>query len=99
MTRPEAREGPSGVRRSLPQSEMCSILMVVADVVRKQPLQMPLIHRHHVVQQISPAAGDAVLPGTLKRSPDRNDPQRSNCRGNLDPVLPIPIKQEEFSSR
>jgi len=40
----------SVVRRSLPQSEMCSILVVITDVLRKQPLQMSLVHGNHVIQ-------------------------------------------------
>jgi hypothetical protein len=96
--------GDSPGRRSLPQSEMRSILVVVTDILREQPLQVPFVHGNHVIQQISttalyPALSNAILPGALKGSPQGSDSQRSNCGGNLEPVLPIAIKQEEAGSR
>jgi hypothetical protein len=54
---------------------------------REQPLQMLLINRDDVVEQIAPATldpalGDAVLPRTLVRRLDRVDLHRSD--GNWD---------------
>jgi hypothetical protein len=83
---------------------MRSILVVVARVLREQPLQVPLVNSNYVIEQVSPAAlhptfSNAVLPRALKRSPKGMDPQRSNRRGNLEPVLPVPIKDQESGSR
>ena len=90
--------------RSLLQSEMRSILMVIAEVLRKQPLQMPFVQRNHVIEEITSAAfhptlSDAVLPRTLKRGPEGSEPERSNRRRNLEPVFPVPIKEQESESR
>jgi len=46
---------------------MCPVLVVVADVLVHQPLQMPYVQNDDVIQQIPsaifhPAFGDAVLP-------------------------------------
>jgi len=96
--------GDSPRRRSLPQSEMGSTLVVVADVLRKQPPQMSLVHSNHVIQQILPTVfyptlGDPVLPRALKRSLDWSDSQRSNRSGNFKTILPIPVKEQESGSR
>ena len=42
-------------RRSLPQREMRPVLVVVADVLVHQPLQMPYVQNDDVIQQISSA--------------------------------------------
>jgi|SRR5579862_8300453 len=49
--------GSSASRRSLRQSKMGSILVVIADILRDQPLQMPFVHGNHVIQQIATACG------------------------------------------
>ena len=36
--------------RSLPESKMRAVLVVVADVFRKQPFQMAFVHRNDVIQ-------------------------------------------------
>jgi hypothetical protein len=50
---------------------MCRVLMVVVQVSRHQPFEMPLIHDDHMVQQVAPATshpslGNAVLPRATK---------------------------------
>jgi hypothetical protein len=90
----------SSARRSLPQSEMRAVLVVVTHVFREQPLQMAFIHGNHVIQQVPAAAldptlRDAILPRTLKRSPDWPDLQRSNRRGNFDSILPVPVEDQK----
>src|SRR5215472_17759771 len=49
------------------QPQMRPILVVIADILSHEPLQMPFIEDNHVIQQVSaatsnPALGDAVLP-------------------------------------
>jgi len=50
---------------------MCPILVVVTDILSKQPFQMPLVQDDDMIQQVSAAAanpslGNAVLPRTRK---------------------------------
>src|SRR4029077_7583714 len=57
--------------RVLSQSKMCPVLMVVKQVRRHQPFEMPLIQDDHVVQQVAsatshPALRKTVLPRTAK---------------------------------
>ncbi len=94
----------STVRRSLSQSEMRAVAMVVADVFREQSLQMAFIERDDVVQQIAPAAFDptlrhTILPGTFERGPHWAHLQRSNGYGNLEPVLRIPVEDQKPGGR
>jgi hypothetical protein len=60
---PILRKNPPGcggansvVRGSLPQPKMRAVLVVVADVFRKQTFQMAFIRGNDVIQQISSAA-------------------------------------------
>jgi hypothetical protein len=53
------------------QAEMSSILVVVTNVVLKQPLQMLLVYRDYLIKKIAPATldsalRDAILPRALK---------------------------------
>src|SRR5215469_1322507 len=55
---------------------MRSILMVVADILGQQPLQVPLVQDNHVIEQVSsttpdPTLRNPVLPRTAKGSADR----------------------------
>ena len=73
------RNDTAGVRgtspprwRSLPESEVCAVLVVVANVVGEKSLQMGFVHRNDVIQQVSPTPFDPplrhrVLPSTLER--------------------------------
>ncbi len=54
---------------------MCSVLVVILYIFRKQPLQMTFVERNHVIQEVAaaasdPALGNAILPGTANRCPD-----------------------------
>lgn len=60
--------------RILRESEVRPILMVVANVLGHQPLEVLLIQDDHVVQQVSsttphPALRDTVLPRTTEAGP------------------------------
>ena len=57
--------------RVLREPKMSSVLMVVEQVRRHQPFEMPLIQNDHVIQQVASAAShptlsNTVLPGTAK---------------------------------
>src|ERR1700682_5627549 len=83
---------------------MRAVLVVVADVFRKQPLQMVFIHCNDAVQQVTaatlnPSFCDPVLPGTFERGPHRPDLQGSHRCRNLDSIFAITIKDEKSRSR
>ena len=83
---------------------MRAVVMIVADVVNEQTLQMAFVQRNDVIQKLSSAAFDptlrhAVLPGTLEGGPHRTHPQRSNGAWNLQPVFRIPVENEKPGSR
>jgi hypothetical protein len=63
---PTYRTNPA-VRRPLPESKMRAVLMVVTNILREHSLQMALIHRDNVVQQVSSAAFDPTLRHTVLR--------------------------------
>jgi len=60
------------VRSSLLQREVRSVIVIIADVVGHESLQMPFVEHDHMVEQIAtaipnPAFGNAILPRTAKR--------------------------------
>src|ERR1039458_5813015 len=70
-------------RRLLVQPEVRSVVVIVGNVLGEESLQMPLIQRDHVVEQVAAAAsdptfGDPILPGTPNRGTDRCHLQRAD---------------------
>jgi hypothetical protein len=64
----------SAPRRSLSQPKMRAVFVMVGDVLRKQPLQVPPVESNHMVEQLAAAAshptlGNTILPGTYERGP------------------------------
>lgn len=54
------------------ESQMSSVIVVVADVIGKKPLQVLLVDRNHMIEQVpattlDPALCNPVLPWTLVR--------------------------------
>ena len=91
-------------RRFFPESKMRAILVIVADVLREQPFQMPFVHRNDLIQQIASAAFDpalrhTVLPRALEGGSDGLDLQGSHSRGNLKSILPVPVEDQKPGSR
>ena len=96
-TRPE-------IRRSFPESKMRAVVMIVADVVSEQTLQMAFVNCDDVIQEFPAAAAyptlrNSILPRAPQRSADRTRLQRSNSCGDLQPVLRIPVENEKPGSR
>ena len=92
-----SRHTSSVVRRSLSKPQVRPVFVVVADVIRQEPLQVLFIERDHVVQQIAPATldpalGYAVLPRTLERGSKRSDRQGSNGSRNLCSIFAIAVR-------
>ena len=59
---------------SLCQCEISAVLVVVADVIIHETLEMLLVQNNHMIEQVAaaaadPALGDAVLPRTPKTGP------------------------------
>jgi len=90
----------SSVWRSLPESEMCAVLVVVANILREPAFQVAFVNCDDVIQEITPATPyptlcDSILPRTFERSAERIHPQGSNRCGDLQSILSITIKDDE----
>jgi hypothetical protein len=86
--------------RSLPQSEMRAVLMVVANILREQAFQVAFVNCDDVIQEITPATPyptlcHSILPRTFERGADRIRPQGSNRCEDLQSILGITIKDDE----
>ena len=67
---------------------MCPVLVIIADVLAQQPLEMPFIPYDHVIQQVSstvtnPAFGDSILPWTAEAGSFRCDAEALQCLDNF----------------
>jgi hypothetical protein len=79
---------------------MRAVLVVVANILRKQAFQVAFVNCNDVIQQITPATPyptlcDPILPRTLERGADRTHAQGSNRCGHFQSILGITIKDEE----
>src|SRR5258708_29912888 len=93
----------SAVWRSLTQSKMCAVLVVVANIRSEQAFQVAFVNCNDVIQEIPPATPyptlcDSILPRTFERSADRIYPQGSNRCGDFQSILGITIKDDEPGS-
>jgi hypothetical protein len=82
---------------------MGSVFMVVVNVFGKQPFQMGLVHRDHVVTQITsatfdPPLSDSILPRTFDRCSNRANIQGADRSGNLAAELRVAVKDQESRS-
>ena len=78
--------------------------MIVANVVGKKALQVALIDRDDVIQQVAPTTfnpplRDPVLPRTPERGSNRPDSHRANRDRNPQAIFGISIKDQEPGSR
>src|SRR6266851_4060525 len=90
----------SAVWRSLPESQMCAILVVVANILREQASQVTFVNCDDVIQEITPATPyptlcDSILPRTSERGADRTHHQGSTRCGHFQSILGITIKDDE----
>ena len=93
----------SRVRRSLPESKMRAVLVVVADILGEKSLQMAFVHCDDVIQQFAtatayPSLCNSILPRTPQRSADTFDFHRSDCDGHLRPILGVMIEDVELEA-
>src|SRR5215469_12550563 len=73
----------SAPRRFLAQSKVRAVFVMVGNVFRQEPFQVPLVESNHLVKQRAAAAsyptlGDAILPGTCARGAQDLEVQESN---------------------
>src|ERR1017187_733357 len=84
-------------RRLLVQPEVGSVVVIIGNVLGEKALQMSLIQRDYVVEQVAAAAsdptlGDPILPGTLNRGTDRCHPQRAHRRWHFQAILRVMVE-------
>src|ERR1700694_4646009 len=60
--RPEATQRTLRLGVPFPSPRWCAVLMIIADLIRKQPPQLVVIQSDHVIEQVSAAALDPALP-------------------------------------
>jgi hypothetical protein len=80
---------------------MCSVLVVVANILREATFQVAFVNCNDVIQEITPATPypalcDSILPRTFERSADRIHLQGSNRCGDFQSILGITIKDDEL---
>jgi hypothetical protein len=84
----------------LPQCEMSSVLVVIADVFIQQPTQVSAIQHDHVIKQIpsyatNPALRNSVLPGTSEGSAHRLESHCLHGRNGIGAELRVAIEDQE----
>src|SRR6202043_1166946 len=83
---------------------MGPVVVVVTDVIGKEPLQVALVEGDNMVQQVTPTTlnpplRNTVLPWAAERSANRSYAHRAHCYRCLQTILGIPIKDEKPGSR
>src|SRR6266404_4052171 len=83
--------------RVLREPKMRPVLVIVVQVRRHQPFEMPLIQDNHVVQQVAsatshPALSDTVLPRTAKGRANWLAPHVPHSRNNIGAKLCVSIE-------
>jgi len=76
---------------------MRPVLVIVVQVRRHQPFEMPLIQDNHVVQQVAsgtshPALSDTVLPRTAKGRANWLAPHVPHSRNDIGAKLCVSIE-------
>src|ERR1017187_5140142 len=79
---------------------MSPVLVVIADVLIKQPSQMSSIQHDHMIQEIStdtadPALRNSILPGTAECSSHWPGAPHLHGRNNIGAELRVPIEDQE----
>jgi hypothetical protein len=87
----------------LPESQVRTIFVVVADVFKQESFQMPFIECDYVIEQIpaafDPAFGHTILPRAFEGSSHRAHAQRANRNRNLQAILRVPVKNQKPRGR
>ncbi len=80
---------------------MSPVVMVVRDVIREEPLEMALVQRNDLVEQLAPATADpafrdSVLPRALDRGLHTTNCHGSNRSRYFQSILCVVIMDEEL---
>src|SRR5216683_5050183 len=80
---------------------MSPVVMVVRDVIREEPLEMALVQRNDLVEQLAPATADpalrdSILPRALDRGLHATNCHGSNRSRYFQSVLCVVIEDEEL---
>src|SRR5271169_6633409 len=83
--------------RVLCESEMRPVLVIVEQVGRHQPFEMPLIHDDHVIKQVASATShralrNTVLPRTAKSRASWLTPHVPHSRNHLGSKLRVTVE-------
>lgn len=81
------------------ESDVRPVLVIVADVLMAEPLQMSLVQRDDVIQHLMAAAAnpsfhDSVLPGTSNACPNGLDPARLQELAHFAAELAVAVEQD-----
>ena len=93
------RFGRPSARRLLIQSDMSSVVVIIANIFEAEPYQMSLVQRDDVIQHLTayaphPSFRDSVLPRTAKARPDSFDPARFEKAAHLGAEFAVTIKND-----
>ena len=93
------RFGRPSARRLLIQSEMSSVVVIIANICEAEPYQMSLVQRDHVIQHLAayaphPSFRDPVLPRTASACPNSFDPARFQKAAHLGAEFAVTIKDD-----
>ena len=80
---------------------MGPVVMVIGDIIRDKPLEMALVQRNDLVEQLAPAAADpafrdSILPRALDRCLHATNCHGSNRSGYFQSILCVVIIDEEL---
>src|SRR5580704_13519959 len=83
---------------------MRSVLMVVADILCEEALQVALVEGDNMVQQIAPTTlnpplSNSVLPRTAERGAYWSYAHRAHCYRDLQTILRISIEDQKPGGR
>jgi hypothetical protein len=86
------------------QPEMRPVLVIVGDVIGEKSLQMSLVQRDYVVEQLTaaaanPALSHSVLPRTSNRRSHRRNVHRFDGGGYCESILRVVIEYQEPGDR
>jgi hypothetical protein len=93
----------SAARRFLAEAKMGAVGVMIRRVRGEKPLEVVLVQRDDVVEQIAPAAAypafrNAVLPGALDRGLHGRDLQGAKGSGYFQAIFLVVIEEQESGS-
>lgn len=82
----------SGARARPFERQVAAVLVVVGEVVTKQPMELRVAEDHRLVEQLKagaahPSFGDAVPPRTARLPPRNASGRQSNCTSSGPPYI------------